>query len=84
MLTGRGDGRFDVSLSGAGGENPADLAISGLVEDGLADFAVANPRLRERGGMLTDGRILPPVRLCCFRERGAIGSAVRGSEHVCL
>ena len=42
MLTGRGDGRFDVSWSGAAGENPVDLAIADLDEDGLADLAVAN------------------------------------------
>ena len=42
MLTGRGDGRFDVSWSGAAGENPVDLAISDLDEDGIADLAVAN------------------------------------------
>ena len=42
MLTRRGDGRFDVSWSGAAGENPVDLAIADLDEDGLADLAVAN------------------------------------------
>ena len=42
MLTGRGDGHFDVSWSGAGGENPVDLAIADLDEDGLGDLAVAN------------------------------------------
>ena len=34
MLTGRGDGSFDVSWSGAAGENPVDLAIGDLDEDG--------------------------------------------------
>ena len=42
VLTGRGDGRFDVTWSGAVGENPVDLAIADLDEDGLADLAVAN------------------------------------------
>lgn len=42
VLTGRGDGRFDPSWSGAAGENPSDLAIADLDEDGLADLAVAN------------------------------------------
>lgn len=42
VLTGRGDGRFDVTWSGAAGENPVDLAIADLDEDGLADLAVAN------------------------------------------
>ena len=42
VLTGRGDGRFDLSWSGAAGENPSDLAIADLDEDGLADVAVAN------------------------------------------
>ena len=42
MLTGRGDDRFDVSWSGAAGENPVDLAIADLDEDGLADLAVGN------------------------------------------
>ena len=41
VLTGRGDGRFDVTWSGAA-ENPVDLAIADLDEDGLADLAVAN------------------------------------------
>ena len=34
VLTGRGDGRFDPSWSGAAGENPSDLAIADLDEDG--------------------------------------------------
>ena len=42
VLTGRGDGRFDVSWSGAAGENPVDLAIADLDTDGLADLAIAN------------------------------------------
>ena len=42
VLTGRGDGRFDVSWSSAAGENPVDLAIADLDSDGLADLAVAN------------------------------------------
>ena len=42
MLTGWDDGRFDVSWSGAAGENPVDLTIVDLDEDGLADLAVAN------------------------------------------
>ena len=42
VLTGRGDGRFEVTWSGAAGENPVDLAIADLDEDGLADLAVAN------------------------------------------
>lgn len=42
VLTGRGDGRFDVSWSGVAGENPVDLAIADLDSDGLADLAVAN------------------------------------------
>ena len=42
MLTGRGDGRFDVSWSAVAGENPVDLAIADLYSDGLADRAVAN------------------------------------------
>ena len=42
VLTGQGDGRFDVTWSGAAGENPVDLAIADLDEDGLADLAVAN------------------------------------------
>ena len=42
VLTGQGDGRFDVTWSGAAGENPMDLAIADLDEDGLADLAVAN------------------------------------------
>ena len=42
MLTGRGDGRFNVSWSGAAGENPVDLAIADLDSDGLADLAGAN------------------------------------------
>ena len=29
VLTGQGDGRFEVTWSGAGGENPVDLAIAG-------------------------------------------------------
>ena len=33
MLTGWDDGRFDVSWSGAAGENPVDLAIVDLDED---------------------------------------------------
>ena len=32
----QGDGRFDVTWSGAAGENPVDLAIAHLDEDGLA------------------------------------------------
>ena len=32
----QGDGRFDVTWSGAAGENPVDLAIADLDEDGLA------------------------------------------------
>ena len=35
-------GRFKVTWSGAAGENPVDLAIADLDEDGLADLAVAN------------------------------------------
>lgn len=42
VLMGQGDGRFDVSWSGAAGENPVDLAIADLDADGLADLAVAN------------------------------------------
>lgn len=42
VLTGQGDGRFEVTWSGAAGENPVDLAIADLDEDGLADLAVAN------------------------------------------
>ena len=42
MLTGRGDGRFDVSWSDAASENPVDLAIADLDEDRLVDLAVAN------------------------------------------
>ena len=42
VLTGRGDGGFEVTWSGAAGENPVDLAIADLDEDGLADLAVAN------------------------------------------
>lgn len=42
VLAGRGDGSFEVSWSGAAGENPVDLAIADLDEDGLADLAVAN------------------------------------------
>ena len=42
VLTGRGDGRFDVSWSSEAGENPVDLAIADLDADGLADLAVAN------------------------------------------
>lgn len=42
VLTGHGDGRFDVTWSGATGENPVGLAIADLDEDGLADLAVAN------------------------------------------
>ena len=42
VLTGQVDGRFEVTWSGAGGENPVDLAIADLDEDGLADLAVAN------------------------------------------
>ena len=41
-VDGGGDGRFDVSWSDAAGENPVDLTIAGLEEDGLADLAVAN------------------------------------------
>ena len=39
VLTGRGDGRFEVTWSGAAGENPVDLAIADLDETGLADLA---------------------------------------------
>ncbi len=42
VLTGQGDGRFEVTWSGAAGENPVDLAIADLDGDGLADLAVAN------------------------------------------
>ena len=42
MLTGRDNGRFDVTWSGNAGENPADLAVADLDGDGLADLAVAN------------------------------------------
>ena len=42
VLTGLADGRFEVTWSGAAGENPVDLAIADLDEDGLADLAVAN------------------------------------------
>ena len=42
VLTGQGDGRFDVTWSGAAGENPVHLAIADFDEDGLADLAVAN------------------------------------------
>ena len=37
VLTGQGDGRFEVTWSGAAGENPVDLAIADLDGDGLAD-----------------------------------------------
>ena len=42
VLHGRGDGQFDVSSSVAAGENPVDLALADLDEDGLEDLAVAN------------------------------------------
>jgi len=42
VLTGRDNGRFEVTWSGAAGENPVDLAVADLDEDGLADLAVAN------------------------------------------
>ena len=42
VLTGQGDGHFEVTWSGPAGENPVDLAIADLDEDGLADLAVAN------------------------------------------
>ncbi len=42
VLTGRGDGRFDVTWSGAAGENPVDLAVADLDRDGFADLAIAN------------------------------------------
>ena len=42
MLTGQCDGRFEVTWSGAAGENPVHLAIADLDEDRLADLAVAN------------------------------------------
>ena len=34
VLTGQGDGRFEVTWSGAAGENPVDLAIADLDGDG--------------------------------------------------
>lgn len=42
VLHGRGDGQFDVSSSVEAGENPVDLALADLDEDGLRDLAVAN------------------------------------------
>ncbi len=38
----RGDGHFEVTWSGATGENPVDLAMADLDEDGRADLTVAN------------------------------------------
>lgn len=42
VLAEQGDGRFELTWSGAAGENPVDLAIADLDGDGLADLAVAN------------------------------------------
>ena len=39
MLTGGGEGRFDVSWSGAAGKNPMDLAMEDLDVGGLVDLA---------------------------------------------
>ena len=41
-LTDQGNGRFEATWSGAARENPVDLAIADLDEDGVADLAVAN------------------------------------------
>ena len=42
MLTGHGDGAAICRGPGDAGENPVDLAIADLDEDGLSDLAVAN------------------------------------------
>lgn len=42
LLRGRGDGRFDLVDSLEAGEQPTDLALADLDEDGALDVAVAN------------------------------------------
>lgn len=42
LLRGVGDGRFDVVSTFDGGENPADLSLGDVDEDGIEDLAVAN------------------------------------------
>lgn len=42
VLTGQGDGRFEVTWSGAADENPVDLAIADLDATGWPHLPVAN------------------------------------------
>lgn len=79
MSTGRGDDRFDVSWFGAAGENPVDLAIADLDEEGRSTSRVCTDDAAYVVAAQEEG----PATVTILRLDGSveIPAAISGAEY---